>query len=135
MDPQFLLDTNICIYIRRKKPEHVSKRFQTLRHGEAVLSVITFGELLYGAEKSQQRSLALKQLQELAELLPVMALPEAAAETYGRIRADLERKGQMIGNNDLWISAHAKAAGLTLVTNNEREFRRIPGLKLQNWTL
>jgi tRNA(fMet)-specific endonuclease VapC len=133
MDAQFLLDTNICIYIRRKKPEHLLSRFKTLRHGEAVLSVITFGELLYGAEKSLHRSVALKQLQELAELLPVMALPEAAAETYGRIRADLERKGLMIGNNDLWISAHAKAAGLTLVTNNEREFRRIPGLKIQNW--
>jgi tRNA(fMet)-specific endonuclease VapC len=135
MDPQFLLDTNICIYIRRKKPEHVLRRFKTLRQGEAVLSVITFGELLYGAEKSLQRAAALKQLQELAELLPVMALPEAAAETYGKIRADLERKGQMVGNNDLWISAHAKAAGLTLVTNNEREFRRVAGLKIQNWAL
>jgi tRNA(fMet)-specific endonuclease VapC len=78
---------------------------------------------------------ALKQLQERAELLPVMALPEAAAETYGRIRAELERKGMMIGNNDLWISAHARAVGLTLVTNNEREFRRVSGLKVQNWAL
>jgi len=135
MEAQFLLDTNICIYIRRKKPDAVLRRFQILRHGEAVLSVITFGELLYGAEKSLHRAVALQQLQELAELLPVMALPEAAAQTYGRMRAQLERKGLMIGNNDLWISAHAKAAGLTLVTNNEREFRRVSGLKVQNWAL
>ncbi len=135
MEAQFLLDTNICIYIRRKKPDAVLRRFQILRHGEAVLSVITFGELLYGAEKSLHRAVALQQLQELAELLPVMTLPEAAAQTYARMRAELERKGLMIGNNDLWISAHAKAAGLTLVTNNEREFRRVSGLKVQNWAL
>ena len=135
MEAQFLLDTNICIYIRRKRPEPVLRRFKTLRHGEAVLSVITFGELLYGAEKSLQRSMVLQQLTELAEVLPVMPLPQSAAEAYGRIRAELERKGQMIGNNDLWISAHAKAAGLTLVTNNEREFRRVNGLKVQNWAL
>ena len=135
MEAQFLLDTNICIYIRRKKPEHLLRRFKTLHHGEAVLSVITFGELFYGAEKSLHRSVALNQLQELAELLPVMPLPETAAQTYGRIRADLERKGTMIGNNDLWIAAHAKAAGLALVTNNEREFRRVSGLKLQNWAV
>ena len=135
MEAQFLLDTNICIYIRRTKPEQVLRRFTSLRQGQAVLSVITFGELIYAAEKSLHRREALKQLQELAELLPVMALPEGAAETYGRMRAELERKGTMIGNNDLWISAHAKAAGLTLVTNNEREFRRVGGLKIQNWAL
>lgn len=135
MEAQFLLDTNICIYIRRNKPEPVLRRFKTLRHGEAILSIITFGELLYGAEKSLHRSMALQQLRELAEILPVMSLPQSAAETYGKIRAELERKGQMIGNNDLWISAHAKASGLTVVTNNEREFRRVSGLKLQNWAL
>ncbi len=133
MDPRYLLDTNICIYIRRNKPERVLRRFQTLRPGEAVLSVITFGELLYGAAKSVQRGAALERLAELTALLPVLALPEAAAESYGAIRAELEQAGQMIGNNDLWIAAHAKSQGLTLVTNNEREFRRVRGLKLQNW--
>lgn len=135
MEPRFLLDTNICIYIRRKKPEQVLRRFRTLRQGEAVLSVITFGELVYGAEKSAHRAAALLQLQELAQLLPVLGLPETAAEAYGTIRAELERKGQMIGNNDLWIAAHAKAAELTVVTNNEKEFRRVRGLKLQNWAV
>jgi tRNA(fMet)-specific endonuclease VapC len=130
-----LLDTNICIYIRRKKPEEVLRRFRKLRMGEAVLSVITFGELLYGVAKSERRVEALARLQELAQLLPVLSLPEAAADAYGSIRAELETRGEMIGNNDLWIAAHAKAAGLTLVTNNEREFRRVRGLRVQNWTV
>jgi tRNA(fMet)-specific endonuclease VapC len=135
MEARYLLDTNICIYIRRKKPEEVLRRFRTLRPGEAVLSVITFGELVYGAEKSAQRGAALEVLRELAQVLPVQSLPETAAESYGTIRAELERKGEMIGNNDLWIAAHAKAADLVLVTNNEREFRRVRGLKVQNWTV
>ena len=135
MEPRFLLDTNICIYIRRKRPQQVLARFRKLRPGEAALSVITFGELLYGAEKSAQRLAALERLQELARVLPVLPLPETAAETYGTIRADLEFRGQIIGNNDLWIAAHAKAAELTLVTNNEREFRRVRGLKVQNWAV
>ena len=135
MEARYLLDTNICIYIRRKKPEEVLQRFRTLRPGEAVLSVITFGELVYGAEKSAQREAALEVLRELAQVLPVQGLPETAAESYGTIRAELERRGEMIGNNDLWIAAHAKAAGLVLVTNNEREFRRVRGLKVQNWAV
>jgi len=133
MEPRYLLDTNICIYIRQKRPEGVLRRFRKLRPGEAVLSVITYGELLYGATKSVQRVAALERLRELIHLLPALPLPETAAETYGAIRADLESKGQMIGNNDLWIAAHAVTSGLTLVTNNENEFRRVRGLKIQNW--
>jgi tRNA(fMet)-specific endonuclease VapC len=133
MEARFLLDTNICIYIRRKRPEEVLRRFRRLDPGEAVISVITYGELLYGAAKSSQRAAALQRLRELVHLLPAMALPETAAEAYGTIRADVETKGEKIGNNDLWIAAHAVAARLTLVTNNEREFRRVGGLKIQNW--
>jgi len=135
MNALYLLDTNICIYIRQRRPEEVLRRFRKLRPGEAALSVITYGELLYGAAKSAQRTAALQQLRELVRLLPALALPESAAESYGAIRADLESKGEMIGNNDLWIAAHALAAGLTLVTNNEREFRRVRGLKVQNWAV
>jgi tRNA(fMet)-specific endonuclease VapC len=133
MDARFLLDTNICIYIRRRRPAEVLARFQRLKAGEAVLSVITYGELVYGAEKSESREQAMRQLSELKGLLPVMELPAQTGEVYGAIRASLELKGEMIGNNDLWIAAHAKAAGLILVTNNEREFRRISGLKIRNW--
>ena len=133
MEPRYLLDTNICIYIRQKRPEEVLRRFRKLRPGEAVLSVITYGELLYGAAKSEQRAAALERLRELVNLLPALYLPENAGEAYGMIRAQLESKGEMIGNNDLWIAAHAVAARLTLVTNNEREFRRVRSLKIQNW--
>jgi tRNA(fMet)-specific endonuclease VapC len=133
MDARFLLDTNICTHIRRRRPPTVLARFQQLQPGEAVLSVITYGELVYGAEKSQFREQARKQLAELAGLLPIMALPSRAGEFYGSIRASLETKGEVIGNNDLWIAAHAKAARLVLVTSNEREFRRIQGLEIQNW--
>ena len=133
MEPRFLLDTNICIYIRQNKPDQVLRRFRRLQPGEAALSVITFGELLYGAAKSAQQTAALERLRELIRLLPALPLPENAAEKYGAIRAELESKGEMIGNNDLWIAAHALAAKLTLVTNNEKEFRRVRGLKVQNW--
>jgi tRNA(fMet)-specific endonuclease VapC len=133
MEPRYLLDTNICIYIRQKNPEQVLRRFRRLHPGEAVLSVITYGELLYGAAKSAHRAMALERLRELVRLLPAMALPETAAENYGTVRAELESKGDLIGNHDLWIAAHALAAGLVLVTNNEREFRKVRGLKIQNW--
>jgi tRNA(fMet)-specific endonuclease VapC len=133
MEARYLLDSNICIYIRQRKPEQVLRRFRKLRPSEAVLSVITYGELHYGAAKSAHRTVALDRLRALIHLLPAMALPETAAEAYGYLRADLEARGEMIGNNDLWIAAHALAAGLILVTNNEKELRGVRGLKIQNW--
>jgi tRNA(fMet)-specific endonuclease VapC len=135
MEPRYLLDTNICIYIRQTRPDEVLRRFRKLRHGEAALSVTTYGELLYGAAKSEHRVAALEKLRELVHLLPALSLPESAAEAYGAIRAELESKGEMIGNNDLWIAAHAVVAGLTLVTNNDSEFRRVRGLRIQNWAV
>lgn len=134
MDARYLLDTNICIYIRQRRPEQVLKRFQRLKPGEAVLSVITFGELQYGAAKSRQSGTALQQLQELVSLLPPVSLPENAGELYGQMRFELESKGTLIGNNDLWIAAHAAALNLVLVTNNVKEFSRIRELKIENWT-
>jgi tRNA(fMet)-specific endonuclease VapC len=133
MSIRYMLDTNMCIYLRQNRPPEVTTRFRQMQHGDAVLSVITYGELLCGAERSQQRRKALDSLARLVSLLPVLPLPEEAASAFGEIRATLEKRGQMIGGNDLWIAAHAKSAELTLVTNNEREFKRVPGLKLQNW--
>ena len=133
MSIRYMLDTNMCIYLRQNRPPEVTTRFRQMRHGDAVLSVITYGELLYGAERSQHRTRALESLARLVSLLPVFPLPEEAVSAYGEIRATLEKRGEMIGGNDLWIAAHAKSTGLTLVTNNEREFKRVPGLKLQNW--
>ena len=133
MPTRYLLDTNICIYIQRQKPGEVLARFQKLKPGDAAISVITWGELLYGAEKSQQRKKALQVLEEFITFIPVLPIPAYAGKTYGAIRASLESNGEPIGNNDLGIAAHAKAVALTIVTNNEREFQREPGLKVQNW--
>jgi tRNA(fMet)-specific endonuclease VapC len=133
MTARYLLDSNICIYIQRQRPEKVLARFQKLKPGDAAISVITWGELLYGAAKSKQRKKVLQLLEEFKSFVPVLPIPENSGNTYGVIRASLESKGTPIGNNDLWIAAHAKAAALTLVTNNEREFQRVPGLKIQNW--
>lgn len=138
MTARFLLDTitNICIYIQRQRLGNVLEHFQKLEPGDAAISVVTWGELLYGAEKNKQRKKVLQLLAEFKTFVPVLPIPETAGNTYGIIRASLESHeshGQPIGNNDLWIAAHAKAADLTIVANNEREFRRIPGLKVQNW--
>lgn len=111
----------------------VLARFEKLKAGEAVLSVVTYGELFYGAAKSPHRHASMARLADLVSLLPVVPLPDGAAREYGEIRAVLESNGETIGGNDLWIAAHAKASGLVLVTNNEREFRRVQGLKIQNW--
>ena len=133
MTIRFLLDTNICIYIRREQPPQVTNRFRRLRPGEAAISVITYGELAFGCERGPSPVDARKSMEELVQQIPVIALPADAGTHYGEIRASLSRRGELIGSNDLWIAAHALAADLVLVTNNEREFRRVPSLKIQNW--
>ncbi len=133
MSARYLLDTNLCIDVARKRPPQVRERFEELAPGEAVISVITWGELLYGAERSAQRESVAQALDEFAALVPVQPLPKAAGKDYGVLRAAVEAGGTPIGNNDLWIAAHARATGLTLVTNNEREFRRVRDLKIENW--
>ena len=130
---RFLLDTNICIYIRQRRPPAVLARFEALQPGDAVLSVVTYGELARGVERSVDPSANARALEALTGLIPVLPLPAEAGPAYGAIRVALERKGAVIGNNDLWIAAHARAAGLVLVTNNEREFLRVSGLTIENW--
>ena len=133
MAPRYLLDTNICIHIRQKRPAEVLNRFKRLEPGDVGISVITYGELAYGAAKSAEPERAADALARLTELLPVLSLPEDAGPAYGAIRAALAAKGNLIGPSDLWIAAHAMAASLTLVTSNEREFKRVKGLKIENW--
>ena len=123
----------MVIYFRQKRSEAIMRRFAQLQPGEAAISVIAYGELLCGAMKSSHPASAIESLHNLIQELSPLPLPESAGETYGFIRADLAARGEIIGNNDLWIAAHALAAELTLVTNNEREFRRVRGLKIQNW--
>jgi tRNA(fMet)-specific endonuclease VapC len=133
MEARYLLDTNTIIYIRRQTPLSVRKAFSKLQQGEAIVSVITYGELMYGVSKSSRKEGAIATLGEMMQILPLTPVPGAAGAIYGELRAELEAKGKPIGNNDLWIAAHALAAGLILVTNYEREFRQVKGLKIQNW--
>lgn len=133
MTARFMLDTNIIIYLRTGRSRPVEERIVQLVPGEAVMSVVTYGELVYGAEKSTAREAALARLKQMVAIVAVEDLPRSAGIAYGAIRVDLGRRGELIGPNDLWIAAHARAADLTLVTNNEREFRRVPGLKVENW--
>ena len=133
MSVRYLLDTNICIYIAKHHPPAVRERFARHTADELAMSIITQGELRFGAEKSAAREKALATLKQLEAAIRTMSLPEAAAEHYGQIRAALQKSGQPIGNNDLWIAAHARAEGWILVTNNEREFIRVEGLQIENW--
>lgn len=131
---RYLLDTNTCIYIAKQKPIHVMHKFENLVVGEAAMSTITYGELLYGAEKSQHRNKTLTLLEEITGLIPVLPIPTEAGKHYGKIRSHLEKKGCPIGGNDLWIAAHALSLeNIILITNNVKEFSRIPHLKLENW--
>jgi tRNA(fMet)-specific endonuclease VapC len=134
MSPRYLLDTDTCIFFRRKNPPpNLVGRLEKLESGEIGMSVITFGELAYGVAKSSEPERALSVLERLIERIPVLTLPGSAGRIYGEQRAVLEVKGMIIGSNDLWIAAHALAADLVLVTNNEREFRRVNDLKIENW--
>ena len=130
---RYLLDTNICIYIAKRKPPEVLERLRHMRPGDVGMSIITNLELVYGAWKSQQREANLQRLQELERLIPVLPLDARVSQHYGQMRTELERKGLPIGAYDLLIAAHALALGLTLVTNNVREFRRVPQLRVENW--
>ena len=133
MSVRYLLDTNICIYVAKHNPPSVREHFARHAANELAMSVITLGELRFGAERSQSRERATAVIQQLESLIPPSSLPEAAGEHYGQIRAMMQRTGMVIGNNDLWLAAHARAEGWILVTNNTREFVRVPGLQVENW--
>ncbi len=130
---RYLLDTNICIYIAKKQPLAVLERFNQLQVGEVAISLITLGELYLGIEKSQQADKARQILKPLLQPIPALPLPIETAVHYARIRAALEKQGNPIGANDLWIAAHALTERYILVTNNVKEFARIPELYLENW--
>jgi len=128
-----MLDTDICIYTIKRKPIHVLKRLEACQPGMVVMSVITFAELINGAKKSQHVEANLRRLNALSELIEVLPFDKDAAMAYGDVRSDLEKRGLIIGGNDLFIAAHALSLKMTLVTNNQREFSRVNGLKIENW--
>jgi tRNA(fMet)-specific endonuclease VapC len=129
----YLLDTNICIYIIKRKPVSVFKRFRDLIPGSVGLSIITLAEMQYGIEKSSKPVQNQQALQQFLLPLEILDFNSAAAITYGEIRTTLERKGGLIGSLDMLIAAHAKSLGAVIVTNNTKEFERVPGLKVENW--
>lgn len=130
---RYLLDTNICIYLTKQQHPALIQRFESLAENEVAMSVITFGELQFGAQKSQHPKQVLEALERLSLAIPVLEMTQQASQHYGEIRAHLQKSGTLIGNNDLWIAAHARAEDLILVTNNVREFERVLDLKLENW--
>ncbi len=129
---KYMLDTNIVIYVIKRRPLEVLETFNT-HAGHLCISAITLSELLHGAEKSAQIEHNLRQVEDFISRLEVLPYGLKAAAHYGEIRADLERTGTPIGVNDLHIAGHARSEGLVLVTNNLREFERVKALRLENW--
>lgn len=133
MSLRYLLDTNICIYIAKQKPKAVLKRFEQLEVGMVGMSAITYGELLYRVQKSNNAQKARDTIHQLCDFIPALPISLKVPEFYASIRADLEQKGKMIGNNDLWIAAHCLDLDIILVTNNDKEFSRVTALNIENW--
>ncbi len=130
---KYMLDTNIVIYTIKNRPAQVRETFK--RHdGQMCVSAVTLGELIYGAEKSSQPERNLADIEGLIARLEVLPFEEQASTHFGQLRAELYRIGQPIGPYDMMIAGHARAKGLILVTNNVKEFERVPGLRLENWT-
>ena len=131
----YLLDTNICIYVIKRKPLQVLERFRQADISSIGISSITYSELMFGAAKSlrpEQNRIALTQFVAPLEIVPY---DDTAGQRYGDLRACLERQGTPIGSLDMLIAAHALALTCVLVTNNEKEFARVPGLKMENWAM
>lgn len=130
---RYMLDTDICIYLIKKKPVSVIERLRGLAVSEVGISSITLAELLYGVSKSAQPQKNRDALEGLLVPLEIASFDDRAAQCYGVIRADLERRGALIGAMDMLIAAHAMSLSTILVTNNTRELERVVNLRLENW--
>ena len=131
---KYLLDTNIVIYVLKRRPKEVLEIFNR-NASRMAISSITLSELIYGAEKSPNVDKHLEAIEEFVSHLDVLPSDAKASQHYGQIKAALEKRGEIIGENDIHIAAHAISQGLILVTNNLREFKRVPNLALENWIL
>lgn len=129
----YLIDTNICIYVMNQRPSEVIQRFRDTDVGQIGISTITVSELNYGVAKSQLRKQNAKRLEEFLIPFEIFPYDENASKYYGVIRSQLESQGKLIGPLDMLIAAHALSEDLVLVTNNEKEFQRIQSLKVENW--
>jgi tRNA(fMet)-specific endonuclease VapC len=133
--PRYMLDTDTCSYVMKRSHPLVLQRLQAVPVTEVCLSIVTKAELLYGVEVSPRRSQDGAALAAFLPYVEALDLTNDAALHYAEIRADLKKRGALIGANDLFIAAHARSLGLTLVTNNTVEFERVKGLSIENWTL
>ena len=129
---KYMLDTNIVIYTIKNKPAKVREAFKKY-DGQMCMSAVTWGELIYGAERSSKPEQNLQVIESMAARLEIMPFSDSAATHFGQLRAELYQNGNPIGPYDMMIAGHARSLGLTLVTNNMKEFTRVPGLRLVNW--
>jgi tRNA(fMet)-specific endonuclease VapC len=128
----YMLDTDICIYVMKNYPADLREKFNTLAE-QLCMSSITLGELHYGAEKSVRRAENLTAIEHFVARLDVLSFGNKAAAHYGQVRAELERAGMPCGPHDMQIAGHARSEGLIVVTNNQREFARMPGVRAESW--
>jgi tRNA(fMet)-specific endonuclease VapC len=132
---RYMLDTDTCSYVMKRSSSPVLRRLEAVPVADVCMSVVTKFELLYGVEVSPRRAQDAAALAAFLPYVEVLDLPDDAARHYAEIRADLKKRGALIGANDLLIAAHARSLGLVLVTNNTAEFGRVKGLAIENWTL
>jgi len=132
--PRYMLDTDTCSYIMRRSHDALLKKLAKVPISEVCISVITKSELLYGVEVSPKQQQDEAAVEALLRYVEVLDFPDEASSHYAKIRADLKSRGVMIGANNLLIAAHARSLGMTLITNNTREFRRVRDLAMENWT-
>jgi len=130
---KFILDTDISIYTIKRKPIHIRRLFNA-HIGQLCISTVTFGELVCGAEKSQQKERNLRDIEGFAARLKIVDFDKHASQQFGQIKSELELSGGVIGPYDMMIAGHARSLGLILITNNDREFKRVDGLRTENWT-
>jgi len=131
--PRYMLDTDTCSYIMRRSPDAVIKRLAKVPVSDVCISVISKSELMFGVEVSPKRRQDEAALVSFLRYVEVLDFPDEAVLHYAKIRAELKARGTMIGANDLFIAAHARSLGLTLITNNTREFKQVRGLSIDNW--
>ena len=132
---RYMLDTDVCSYVMKRSHDPLLQRLQKVPVSDVCVSVVTKSELLYGVEVSPRRQQDEAALNAFLNYVEVLDFPDTASSHYAQIRAQLKKSGNMIGANDLFIAAHARSLGLTLVTHNSQEFRRVHRLTIEDWTL
>lgn len=129
----YMLDTDICSYIIRERPLQVLEHFKQVEMEQLCISVVTYAELIYGVEHSSSKKVNRVVIDDFVQHLTIVPWDEEAAEHYGNIRAYLQTEGKIIGSMDMMIAAHARSRRMTLVTNNDKHFKRVPKLTVENW--